>query len=463
MRLSARRLLNETPWPTEPQAAPLVSHASAPAPRRASLGVIFLTLYIDLIGFSIIFPLIPDLLGHYLRTDGQSGLLASLLALSEAGARAIGHSHNFAEVLFGGIIGSLFSILQFIMAPIWGSLSDKIGRRPVLMWTVAGTSIGYLVWALSGSFWLFLLSRVLCGAFGGNLSVATAAVADITTREQRSKAMGLVGAAFGLGLVTGPMVGALTAHWNLAELVPSLSRFGLNPFSVPALLSFGLSMLNLLWIGARFRETLTPGQEAPASRHVTGNPLRAILGLENPAVRRTNLVAFVFSTAFVAMELTLTFLAVDRFHYTARQNGMLLGFLGLCSILTQGVLVRRLLAQMPETRVLRLGLACAAVGFLLLGLAQTPWMLYVALVFTALGSGLVNPSTTGLISLYSSQAEQGRILGIFRSLGSLSRAITPLIAGVLYWSFGGLALFVLAAFVTLAAWLLSRPLPQPEK
>jgi hypothetical protein len=113
------------------------------------------------------------------------------------------------------LISSVFSILQFVFSPIWGSLSDRLGRRTVLRWTVAGTALGYLIWVLSGSFWMFLLSRLVSGAFSGNLSVATAAVADVTTRTERSKAMGLVGAAFGLGRVTGPTIGAYTAHINL--------------------------------------------------------------------------------------------------------------------------------------------------------------------------------------------------------------------------------------------------------
>ncbi|HEY9247491.1 MAG TPA: MFS transporter, partial [Rariglobus sp.] len=179
------------------------------SPKRSlSLGVIFLTLYIDLIGFSIIFPLGPDLLKHYLAVDGQSGLLGWLLGHVNALAATFGNETHLPEVLFGGIISSLFSILQFIFAPFWGSLSDKRGRRPILLLTVAGTALSYLLWVVSGSFWLFLLARLVAGAFGGNLSVATAAVADVTTRAERSKAMGVVGAAFGLGLVTGPMVGA---------------------------------------------------------------------------------------------------------------------------------------------------------------------------------------------------------------------------------------------------------------
>ncbi len=444
---------------------PVPVSTAAPSPsvpaRPLSLGVIFLTLYIDLIGFSIGFPLGPDLLAHYLKIEGQTGLLGWLVGQTDALAHLLGKDHNFAAVLFGGVISSVFSMLQFVFAPFWGALSDRRGRRGVLRWTVAGNALGYLLWIVSGSFWLFLFSRVVSGAFSGNLSVATAAVADVTTREQRSKAMGLVGAAFGLGLVTGPTLGALLVRFNLLENHPSLARFGINPFSVPALVAFALCLVNLVWITARFRETLSDSARAEAREPRLRNPLRAILALDNPAVRQVNIVAFVFSVAFVAMEASLTFLSADRFGYTARQNGLLLGFLGVCSIITQGFIVRKILKPANETRVLAAGLALSALGLIAVGLAAHPWQLYAALALLAGGAGLVNPSSTGLISLYSSAAEQGRVLGIFRSLGSLSRAITPVLAGLVFWIFGGTVLFVAAGVLAGAAFVLSRRLPVP--
>lgn len=441
-------------------ATPSPSAASAPA-RPLSLGVIFLTLYIDLIGFSIGFPLAPDLLKHYLTLEGHTGLVGWLLGQTDALAHVLGKDSNFAAVLFGGVISSVFSILQFIFAPFWGALSDRHGRRGVLRWTVFGNAAGYLIWVFSGSFMLFLISRIVSGAFSGNLSVATAAVADVTTREQRSKAMGLVGAAFGLGLVTGPTLGAILVRFNLLDHHPSLARFGINPFSVPALVALGLCIVNFFWITARFRETLSPEARAQAREPRLRNPLRAILALENPAVRQVNIVAFVFSVSFVAMEASLTFLSAERFGYTARQNGLLLGFLGVCSIITQGYIVRKILKPANETRVLAIGLMLSALGLLAVGFAGRPWELYVALAVLASGAGLVNPSSTGLISLYSSTAEQGRVLGIFRSLGSLSRAFTPVLAGLVFWMFGGTALFVAAGVLAAIAFGLSRTLPAP--
>lgn len=440
--------------------------AATPSARRPlSLGVIFLTLYIDLIGFSIIFPLAPDLLRHYLATEGTHGVLGWLLTQVNDLARVFGDQAHLPEVLFGGVVSSLFSILQFVFAPFWGGLSDRRGRRGILLFTVAGTAASYLLWVFSGSFWVFLTARLLAGAFGGNLSVATAAVADVTSREERSKAMGLVGAAFGLGLVTGPLIGAFAAHIDLSARYPSLARYGVNPFSVPALIAFGLGLLNLVWITARFRETLSAEARGQSAAPRLRNPIHAILSLDNAPVRSVNLVAFVYQLAFVAMETSLVFVSADRFHYTARSNGLLMGFLGVCSIVTQGVIVRKLLARMRETTVLAVGLVCSTLGFVSIGLAATPGVLYLGVGLLALGGGLVNPSTSGLISLYAGAGEQGRVLGIFRSLGSLARAVTPICAGVIYFAIPGHShtLYALAAVLAAGAWALSLRLPQPHR
>lgn len=432
--------------------------------RPLSLGVIFLTLYIDLIGFSIIFPLVPDILRHYLQVDGASGLLGSAVAATEWVAQLIGKDSNFAAVLLGGVLSSLYALLQFVFAPYWGASSDQKGRRHVLLLTVAGTAGSYLLWVFSGSFWLFVLARLLGGVFGGNISVATAAVADVTSREERAKAMGLVGAAFGLGLVTGPAIGAATAHFNLLSSHPELASYGIHPFTVPALFSLALSLVNLLWIRARFDETLQDENrtDAPAQLRLR-HPVRAIAEIPSPAARRVNVIGFTFALAFCAMEFSLTFLGADRFGFTARANGIMLAYLGLWSIITQGMIVRRLLKKRSETSVLLMGLMTATVGFALVGLAPNVPTLYVGLGILAIGAGFVNPATSGLISLYSEVNEQGRALGTFRSLGSIARAVTPILAGLVFWLVSGTAVFGAAAALALGAWWVARTLPPPQK
>jgi MFS family permease len=314
---------------------------------------------------------------------------------------------------------------------------------------------------VSGSFWLFLLSRIVSGAFSGNLSVATAAVADVTTRKERSRAMGIVGAAFGLGLVTGPVLGAACAQLNLLARHPSLGHYGINPYSVPALVSLGLCLVNLAWVNRSFKETLPEAARSAPRETRLRNPIRAIITLTNPDVRRANIVAFVYAMAFVAMEASITFLAAERFHYDAARNGIMLGFLGVCSIVTQGFIVRMLLKRADEIPVLAGGLISTCIGLVAIGLSSQPWMMYAGLGFVAMGSGLVNPSTTGLISLYAKEDEQGRVLGIFRSLGSLTRAFTPVLAGGVFFILGSRSVFIGAAALTVAALALSTRLAKP--
>lgn len=436
-----------------------------PASKRPlSLGVIFLTLYIDLIGFSIIFPLVPDILAHYLDAEGGAGLLGGLMTVTEGLATAFGKSSNFAAVLLGGVLSSIYALLQFVFAPFWGAASDRHGRRKILSYTVAGTALSYVLWIVSGSFWLFVAARFLGGVFGGNISVATAAVADVTTRAERAKAMGLVGAAFGLGLVTGPGIGAITAQYNLLESYPSLAAYGLHPFSVPAIIALIMSVINLVWIRARFDETLKEENRSESTERLRlRHPLKAAKEIESPAIKLVNFVGFSFALAFCAMEFSLTFLGQDRFGFTARENGIMLAFLGFCSIITQGMIVRRLLKKRSEISVLLSGLLIATVGFALVGIAPNVTTLYIGLGILALGAGLVNPATSGLISLYAGADEQGRILGIFRSLGSLARAITPIAAGIMFWMMGGPTVFAAAAALSFGSWWVARRLPPPVK
>ena len=159
--------------------------------KKSPIGVLFLTVFVDLVGFSIIFPLFPDMLEYYGEKDNFfAGLIAQLAELSgEQGEKR----ELYTRVLFGGILGSLYSLLQFLFAPMWGRLSDRVGRRPVLMWTIGGLCVSYLVWIFSGSFLLLIISRVLGGVMGGNISVATAAMADSTDEKNRAKGMGMSG------------------------------------------------------------------------------------------------------------------------------------------------------------------------------------------------------------------------------------------------------------------------------
>ncbi|MBA4135707.1 MAG: MFS transporter [Opitutus sp.] len=439
----------------------------ATSPKPLSLGVIFLTLYIDLIGFSLFFPLGPELLRYYLAHEPQGGLFAALFAQLQAIATT-GHLPEMATAaLFGGLLASVYSFMQFLFSPWWGARSDRIGRRPVLLLTVAGNAASFLLLVFSGSFTVFLISRIASGIMGGNLAVAIAAVADVTTRENRAKGMGIVGAAFALGFLTGPAIGGLTAGWNLLEAHPGLARFGVHPFSVAALIGLALCVINLVWVAVRFHETLPLDKRGGTTTLRERNPLRALLTLPDRAIRRANVVGFLLVFGFSFFETLITFFTADRFGYSPRDLVGVFVFNGIISIITQGFLVRRAVPAMGEKRAALLGIALVAAGLagigLSVGLARSVPLMYVALAFCAVGSGFANVGLSSLISLYASAEEQGKVTGIFRSLGFLARAASPAVAGVLFFQFGGTVTFAIAGALLCVPLSLGLSLPQPHK
>ena len=191
-------------------------------------------------GFSRVFDYFSAVSGYadyYLPNGaGDSTWLGHIMAILVSWSEQSGASNpNFmATVLFGGLLGSLYSILQFIFAPIWGAYSDRYGRRPILLLTILGLAISYGVWIFASSFYLLLVARIIGGIMGGNLSVATAAIADISSKEKRSASLAIVGIAFGLGFIIGPAIGGFSTQINLLEVAPSLATFGVNPFSFAA-------------------------------------------------------------------------------------------------------------------------------------------------------------------------------------------------------------------------------------
>ena len=419
--------------------------------KRSPLGIIFLTLFVDLVGFSIIFPLFPDMVEYYLVPD--SG----------------GEVEFHTVVLFGGILGSLYSLLQFLFAPVWGGLSDRIGRRPVLLLSIAGTAGGYVVWILSGNLTLLILSRVITGCMSGNISTASAAIADSTGAKDRAKGMGVIGVAFGLGFILGPALGSLFSRYDLLESFPEagLESWGVNPFSVPALVALGLSVLNLLWVGLRFQETLSAesrGKARESRRPI--NPLILFRPIRIPGVSRANLSYFLFIAAFSGIEFTLTFFATESFdgYYTRENMYIIFVFVGLIIALVQGGVVRRMAPKYGERKLVIFGLAALIPAFCLICFSPpSKLLLFTGLGIMAVGSALATPCLTALASLYTPGDRQGEFLGIFRSLGALARALGPCLFAGIYWKFGPIVAYVSAAILLIVPTTLAARLPQPVK
>jgi MFS family permease len=429
------------------------------------LGLVFLTAFLDLAGFSILFPLFPALLDHYVAREGPGSLIGQLHAQLAELAGAGGDDTFLVHALFGGLLGSLYSILQFVFAPIWGVVSDRRGRRTTVLFTLLGTALAHLLWIFAGSFAVLIIARLAAGLMAGNIATVSAVVADTTTPRDRAKGMGVLGAAIGLGFVCGPAIGGLASLVDLREFWPQASdptaALALNPFSVPALAAFVLAAINFGWAWARFPETLPPERRGRGESERSANLMTLFTGLSDPGVRRTNLVYFAFGVAFSAAEFTLVFLAVERFGYTPRENAWMFVYVGLLIALVQGGLVRRLGPRLGELRLVRGGLVLVAVSLAVLAFAGTQPLLYLALGLMAVGSAFVIPCLSSLVSRYAPTDRQGQALGTFRSLGAHARAVGPALGGVLYWQLTSRGPYLVGAVLLLLPLFLVLGLARP--
>ena len=410
---------------------------------KKTIKILFLTLFLDLIGFSIIFPMFPSLAKYYLDLDPSNPFLqfifGSIMKWTDAGG-----VNMSSIVLFGGVLGALYSLLQFFAAPVWGSLSDRFGRKPILMVTIFGLFVSYIMWALSGSFTILILARFIGGIMGGNISTATAAIADVTDKSNRSKGMAFVGIAFAFGFIFGPAIGGVLTVINPVDHFPSLVQYGWNPFSYAACFAGILSFINLVILVRSFEETKPEKITSDSDR--TSNIGKLFTPLKNKNVNFTNYAYFLFLSAFSGLEFTLTFLAVERFSYNSLDNAYMFIFIGFIIAFVQGGVVRRKAHTIGEKKMAVAGLVSVIPGLIIISVAKLPFLLYLGLFFLAIGSALAIPTLTSLVSLNSSESEQGRSLGIFRSLGALGRIIGPIVASVLYWRLGSVYPYLIGAF-----------------
>lgn len=381
--------------------------------------IIFLTVFIDLMGFGIVIPLLP----FYAQSLGAGGV----------------------EV---GLLLSIFSLMTFIFMPVWGRLSDRFGRRPMLLVTIAISTIGYVLFSIAGSFIVLLIARTLAGIGNANLSVAQAYIADITPAEQRSKGMGMIGAAFGLGFVFGPLIGGIF----------SAEEFGPWKYTLPGWVATALSLLNFISVLALVKET----------RHVKDTkefPLFDVQGFTKAfrpgPLRRSTVLLFVvtvgFSNIFAFFPL---FIMEKPFELQSSHTGWFFTEIGLVAALVQGVLIGRLTGMMGETWLVRFGVILMATAFILflispelgsLGLAG----LIVATGILALGSSCFTPSIMALVSQMVSPDEQGAILGVVQSVASMGRTIGPTLGGVVYDTWGHASPYYVSASLLLVSMIMA--------
>lgn len=380
--------------------------------RRPALGIIWLTVFLDLVGFGIVVPLVP----LYGREWGAHGFMLGLIIAS-------------------------FSALQFLCAPVWGRWSDRLGRRPVLLLSTAGAALSYAMFALSSgvsdrttALWLLAASRAFAGACGGNITVAQAYIADITPPEQRSRRMGLIGMAFGLGFIFGPVLGGLSLKW-----------WGL---SGPGWLAAVLCTLNFLLALAILGESRRPGTIPQETRPHWAQYLHT---LRTPRVGLLVMVFFLATFAFSCFESTLPLVVSDNFALDLTHDGRaaatvvyLFAYCGILGALLQGTAVGRLVAWLGEVRLVVGSLVCTACSLAVLpfihgkGLLSWStlwgphgggwWALLGALGLLSLGSSLTRPPLFGLLSNLTRESERGATFGVAQSMGSLARILGPVFA-----------------------------------
>lgn len=384
-----------------------MENSAAPTTPRSPLGLIFLTLFIDMLGFGIVIPVLP------LYAEG-----------SRIGA---------TPAQLAWIVG-IYSLLQLVCAPLFGKWSDRIGRKPVLVVSILGTAVGFVVLGAATTVWMLILGRILDGASGGNISTAMACIADVTTKETRSRNMGLVGAAFGLGFMLGPAIGGvLSKHFGLA-----------TPFYFAA----GLALLNALLVWLRLPETLTAeSRERARQRATIGEVFHSGRAGMISAILASQLASV---TGFSIMTALFALYCEKRFGYDTAQVGYILAYVGLLGVLFQGGLLRRLLKKPIEKELAVIGAVVLALSMAALPFTHTLGVLLVVCFGISLGNSFVTPTLNGLASRSTDAHCQGRLLGLMQSAGSLGRFLGPMIGFGLV-SLDGVADYARTSFFVSAA------------
>jgi multidrug resistance protein len=369
--------------------------------------IVFLTVFIDLLGFGIIIPLLP----FYAESFGATALTVGLLATS-------------------------FSLMQFIFAPVWGRLSDRVGRRPIILLGLLGSCLSYLGFGIATTLTSLFVARIFAGIAGANIPTAQAVVADLTTPENRAKGMGLVGAAFGLGFIFGPAIGGF------------LSQYG---YSVPAYFASGLSLANFGAAWFLLPETLKPEHRA-TERVGRIDALRSALA--RPHLPLLLVIGFLIVAAFSAYESTFALFAERAHGFGASSIGYFFAFVGIILVIVQGFLVGRVVKTIGEHHIVPASLAIVAVGLLMIPATRSVSAFLVANGVMAVGMGFNNPSLMSLVSRYSAAEDQGGVLGLTQSLNSLARIVGPLWGGFAFDRLGtGMPYITSAAVMGVAALL----------
>ena len=426
------------------------------ADTRRALAILFGIVFLDLLGFGIIVPILP----FYTRSfPGGTEFVIGLLAAS-------------------------YSAMQFLAAPVLGSLSDRYGRRPIIVLSLAGGVVAWTLFGLADALWMLFLARSLAGAMGGNLSAAQAYVADITPEEDRASALGLIGAAFGVGFVFGPGIGAvLSFETTIAAVDAALPAvIPVTRFSLPSFAAAGMSLAGAIVAFAFLPESRTLAPDDGTGQVDRLSEVGMLVEAARSAALRPLLTAF-FVTSFAFSGVTVMFIpfVADVFGYTASQSALLLTYVGVLSVLVQGALIGPLTARYSSGRLVPAGAAALTVGLVglpathLLGgiLPDLTWLvgfldadllaLLLVLGILPVGNGVLNVSLTALVSTTAASDRQGSAFGVTQGAGSLARTFGPVVMGGLYTLFGYRIPFLLGAALLFPVLLITTRLREPRE
>jgi MFS family permease len=394
------------------------------------LPILFVTVFLDLVGFGIIIPF----LAYYVESFGARAALVGLLMSS-------------------------YSLAQFVFAPVWGRLSDRVGRRPILLLGLLGSVAGFTIFGLASTLSMLFLGRVLMGIFGATIPTAQAAVADVTAPEDRARGMGLIGAAIGLGFILGPALGGLLSNLSSVLRLPLFER---NPYALPCFASAALAASNLVAAAFFLPESLPPERRGSRIAERFSRLDQISRGLTDLRVRRLLLTYFLFMLGFTMMEATLTLFIEGRIGagdhaQLVRRVGYLFGFIGIIQVALQGGLVGRLARAFGERQLLIAGCSITALSLAAMPAAASWAGIYGCAFGLACGHGLSQPSITSLISRAAPAESQGGALGISQSAASLARVLGPAMGGALFQQVAPGAPYLVAAALSIAAVLCATP------
>lgn len=398
---------------------------SAPPSRNEILLNLFITVFLDVITLGFAFTIFPVLL------LGEHGMLPAAT------------SYEMRAITYG-VLTAVYPMFQFFGAPILGALSDHHGRRPILLLSLAGTWLSYIVSALAitqGNLWLLLIARAVDGFTGGNISVAQSVIADVSTGKARAKSFGLIGMAFGFGFIVGPFLAGIFSSPDI------VSWFTL---ATPFWVATGLTAINIILVALRLPETLHERKETPFS--LTVGIRNIVHGFQMPRLRMMFLVIFLVALGFNFFTQFFQIYLIQKFDFTQREIGYLFGFIGIWIAFTQGVLLRPLANRYEPASILRISIVGMSAALFSILLPQAIWQLLIVMPLVAITRGLTHPNEIAIIADIGGSGRRGELLGINQSITSLAMMAPPLIGGVLTSLDPRLPL-ITASILTLTGWL----------